>query len=30
MALRDVAAAFAKVDEENPNTIKVVMNVREA
>jgi hypothetical protein len=30
MALRDVTAAFAKVDSEDPNTIKVVLNVQEA
>lgn len=30
MALKDVATAFAKVDSENPNTIKVVLNVHEA
>jgi threonine dehydrogenase-like Zn-dependent dehydrogenase len=29
MPLRDVTAAFAKVDREDPTTIKVVMNVQE-
>lgn len=29
MAMRDVAAAFEKVDQEDPSTIKVVLNVQE-
>jgi threonine dehydrogenase-like Zn-dependent dehydrogenase len=29
MALRDITAAFAKVDRDAPSTIKVVMNVQE-
>jgi threonine dehydrogenase-like Zn-dependent dehydrogenase len=29
MAMRDVAAAFEKVDREDPSTIKVVLNVQE-
>jgi 2-desacetyl-2-hydroxyethyl bacteriochlorophyllide A dehydrogenase len=30
MALRDITAAFAKVDRDDPGTIKVVLNVRDA
>jgi threonine dehydrogenase-like Zn-dependent dehydrogenase len=30
MALRDVAAAFERVDQEDPETLKVVVNVQEA
>jgi 2-desacetyl-2-hydroxyethyl bacteriochlorophyllide A dehydrogenase len=30
MPLKDITAAFAKVDREDPSTIKVVMNVQEA
>jgi 2-desacetyl-2-hydroxyethyl bacteriochlorophyllide A dehydrogenase len=29
MALRDITAAFAKVDRDDPGTIKVVLNVRD-
>jgi 2-desacetyl-2-hydroxyethyl bacteriochlorophyllide A dehydrogenase len=30
MALRDITAAFAKVDRDEPGTIKVVLNIRDA
>jgi hypothetical protein len=30
MALRDITAAFAKVDRDDPGTIKVVLNIRDA
>jgi L-gulonate 5-dehydrogenase len=30
MALGDIAAAFDKVDQEDPGTLKVVLNVQEA
>ena len=30
MALRDIGAAFDRVDQENPDTLKVVLNVQEA
>jgi 2-desacetyl-2-hydroxyethyl bacteriochlorophyllide A dehydrogenase len=30
MALRDIAAAFDKVDQEDPGTLKVVLNIQEA
>jgi (R,R)-butanediol dehydrogenase/meso-butanediol dehydrogenase/diacetyl reductase len=30
MALRDIAAAFGNVDQEDPGTLKVVLNVQEA
>jgi L-gulonate 5-dehydrogenase len=30
MALRNIAAAFGKVDQEDPSTLKVVLNIQEA
>jgi threonine dehydrogenase-like Zn-dependent dehydrogenase len=30
MALRDITAAFEKADQEDPGTLKVVLNIQEA